>query len=457
MFAIPGICALIVFILARPQEFLEGLQKVPFLYVFSAAAIGGYALDLRLRRLEPVPTPTLLPVVLFLLWAIICTAAKAPDHVLPSVILIAISFVLYGTIAHGVQQFRALQVVTATVMVTCLFLTAVTVHQGFSDYGCILQDPEQPTEGVPDGRGCETVDECYEDAEPGAEFSCEKVGLFGTYAVEDRIRYRGELQDPNELAVTVCIGGLAFLIAFAARRRSLPTAVLAVLGGLLVVECVLLTESRGAVLVVLGVLAVYFVKRYGPGGLIAGAVLGAPLLLLGGRSGANADESTMLRYEAWATGLTLFKSSPLFGVGYNQFTDYHFLTAHNSFVLAVAETGFIGMVLWVSILYTSVKILVVAIRRLENIPGAQVARTWGIGLLASMVGLMIQMNFLSFTYHSVTWIYFGLCSAYGAAVRHHDPGFQVRYGWRDLMFVVGGCLLLVFFLLPLFLRYKGAM
>ena len=34
MFAIPGICALIVFVLTRPQEAFPLLQRIPFLYVF---------------------------------------------------------------------------------------------------------------------------------------------------------------------------------------------------------------------------------------------------------------------------------------------------------------------------------------------------------------------------------------------------------------------------------------
>ena len=46
-----------VFVLARPQEFFEVLQKIPLLYVFCAAAIGGFAVDLRLRRLALVPAP----------------------------------------------------------------------------------------------------------------------------------------------------------------------------------------------------------------------------------------------------------------------------------------------------------------------------------------------------------------------------------------------------------------
>ena len=35
-----------------------------------------------------------------------------------------------------------------------------------------------------------------------------------------------------------------------------------------------------------------------------------PVLLLGGRSGENADVSTQMRYEAWATGLDMLHAQP---------------------------------------------------------------------------------------------------------------------------------------------------
>ncbi len=112
----------------------------------------------------------------------------------------------------------------------------------------------------------------------------------------------------------------------------------------------------------------------------------------------------MGRYEAWSTGLTLFHGSPIYGVGPGQFVEYHYLTAHNSFVLAVAELGFVGLFLFVAIVYVSAKMLLVGVSRLLKIEGAQVAETWGMGgmaLLASFAGIVFQINTLSFTYHSV--------------------------------------------------------
>ena len=51
-----------------------------------------------------------------------------------------------------------------------------------------------------------------------------------------------------------------------------------------------------------------------------GAVLAAPILLLGGRAGAEASESSMRRLECWYDALQMFRTWPVLGVGHGQFT-----------------------------------------------------------------------------------------------------------------------------------------
>nr|MBA3502477.1 hypothetical protein [Deltaproteobacteria bacterium] len=101
MFAIPGVACLIVFILARPQEFIPLLQKVPFLHLFTALCALGWIIDIRLRRLQPTGTPALPWAIAFLAWAIVSTAVVVPDLLISKGIEMAILFALYGTIAHG--------------------------------------------------------------------------------------------------------------------------------------------------------------------------------------------------------------------------------------------------------------------------------------------------------------------------------------------------------------------
>ena len=459
MFAIPGIAALIIFILARPQEFFTLLQRVPFLHLFTALALVGWVIDVRLRRTQPIGTPGLPWAIAFLGWCVVTVAIVTPESLMTKGVEMAILFALYFTIAHGVQKFRTLQVVAAVMMLTCLFISAVCLHQGYSEKQCVGgQELEGEINGVPDGRLCEKVDVCYgPDSEPGLEYRCEHVGAFGTYSVEERVRYRGELQDPNEVALAMAAGALSLLIAFVRRAKNPVLKALLVGGILVVVLAVLETQSRGGQLSVALVFGVYFLRRFGILALIPAGALAVVLLTFGGRSGENADVSTQLRYEAWATGIGMFHESPIYGVGAGAFGDHHFLTAHNSFVLTLAELGMPGLFLFVAMVYISLKTLISGIRQLSLVPGAAVAQVWGMALLASFAAIVFQINTLSFAYKSVLWIFFGLVGAWTGAIRHHRPEFTVRLTWKDLLIIAVACLAYAFVILPLFLKYKGEM
>lgn len=459
MFALPGITALIVFVLVRPQEFVPALQRVPFLHVFAALAVLGWLIDLRLRRLQPMATPALPWAMGFLAWGAVTVAAMVPDKLVAKATELAVLFALYGTIAHGVQRFRAFQVVAGVMAAACLFIAVVCIHQGLAPTGCVGGEAlvEGEIFGEPDGRACAKHEDCYgPDAEPGFEYRCEHVGLFGTYSVDHRVRYRGELQDPNEVSLAMSVGALGLLVAFARRKRSAAGVLAAVVGVGLVLMTVWLSRSRGGLVSVMLVFGVYVVRRFGAWTLIPAGAAALAVVLFGGRTGADADVSTMLRYEAWATGLELFKKSPVFGVGAGQFVEHHFLTAHNSFVLALAELGFVGMVLFTCVIYVTVKSLVVGLRELRGVPGSEVAQVWGMALLAAMAALAFQINTLSFAYHSLVWMVLGLVGAWTGAVRFHHPSFVVRMTWKDVLVVTMACLAYAGVVLPVLLRLHGA-
>jgi O-antigen ligase len=458
VFAIPGICALIVFMLARPQELVPLLQKVPFLDLFALLAAVGWVIDVRLRRLQPLATPTLPWIALFMLWAIICTAVVAPEALIGRLIELGILFVLYGTIAHAIQRFRTFQLVAGVLVSTCLFISLVCFHQGLASPECVGGTvQEADVNGTPDGRECETSEQCRgPDAVPGMEYSCEKVGLFGTYSVDQRVRYLGELHDPNEVSLTIAAGGLSLMIAFLLRKKDPLSKLGAFLGIVLVLVTIVMTGSRGGLVAAMLVPAAYVLRRYGIGALIPAVGLAVPVLMLGGRSGEGATESTQLRYEAWRAGLDMFHHNPVFGVGAGMFPEHHFITAHNSYVLTLAEMGLPGMFLFVTVLYLSMKCLIVGLRELSNVPGTDAAQVWGMSLIASLAGILFQINTLSFAYHPVLWIFVALVGAWCGTVRHHRPDFTVKMAPRDIIIVALICTAYATFILPIFLSTKGA-
>jgi O-antigen ligase len=202
---------------------------------------------------------------------------------------------------------------------------------------------------------------------------------------------------------------------------------------------------------------VYLARAFGWWAFVPAAIVALPVLALGGRSDEAAAQSTQQRYEAWAQGLTMWKQSPVFGVGAGQFGEHHYLTAHNSFVLTLAETGFIGLVLFTTMIYISIKSLVVGLRELKDTPGAAAAQVWGMALLGSFVGALFSISTLSFAYKSVLWIMFALVGAWTNCIRHHRPDFRVRISWLDFIIIVVACIMFVGVFLPIFLKAKGEM
>ena len=438
MFAIPGMLLLLIQGYLRPQEFVVELQSIPFLYLFFGLALFGLAVDVKLRRSQLIAAPQLGWALAFVAWALVTVTIRLPSSTQQAATELAVPFTFFFLLAQGVQSFRALSMIAGTLLVIVLCLAAVGVHQGLSPFGCFKLDADaRDASGTFDGRSCEKELDCSAgDSEPDADYVCERVGLFGTSSVaEGRVRYRGALNDPNELALTLGVG-LPFAFAFFARKRSAGRLLLLALTLGLVGLCVFMTRSRGGQLVFLTVLGVYFYRRYGARGLVAGALLAAPLLLFSGGGRSDAEESSQERLEMMHAALDLLRWYPARGVGYGQILEYNRLTAHNSYALAGAEGGFPGLVLWTSMIYLSFKVVISILRRYAGDAGAAVARVWALALFASLAGLSVGVFFLSFCYHVVFWIYIGLVGALYQATRTHDPDFQVGLDRSDLFRLV---------------------
>lgn len=454
MFSLPGILGLLVFIFLHPQEDLTWMQSLPMLHIFFVAAVGGGILDLRLGFIKPQLAAQLPLVIAFAGWCVLSVLVKAPYALADTLREISIPIVLFLLISHCVQTFRGLAVICAGLLSITLFLAYVGVDQGLSPLTCHVADPSGEG-GVSDGRPCVRPRDCHESdgAKVGASYLCEKPGLLGTHSIGlGRVRYRGILMDPNDLSLALCTS-LPFAFAFFERRRTAARGVLLAVSLVLIGVCTGFSQSRGGQLVFLTALLVYFVRKFGVQGLVFGAMCAAPMLALGGRSGDEADSSALERTECLYVGLEMFRASPLFGVGQGLFTDHHRLTAHNSYILVVAELGLPGMVLFTLLLYASIKIPI-AIVRMQPEDSAPVATTWGVAVFASMAAIAVGITFLSFSYHSVLWVYFGLAGALASAMRRHVPSFSLSIKWKEVGWLVVVDILFLIFIKG-YTRYKG--
>ena len=256
------------------------------------------------------------------------------------------------------------------------------------------------------------------------------VGWTGMTPSDDgRIQYVGIFNDPNDL-------GLLFVMA-------LPMACLAQCGRILPAPDLaggrrraavwhLLTNSRGALLAVVAMVGVYIWMQRG---LVTAMAIGIPgllgLMMLPSRlQDLDAGESSAAgRVDAWYEGLQMFTSHPLFGVGAGNFTDYNYLTAHNSFVLVLAETGFIGFTLWFAFVATCFAMMHAVYRReqagtlVTGNEGLAAYRGRGIALalLISLSGFFAAAFFLSRSYVILLYLLAAVVVGHYAQVRRLDP------------------------------------
>lgn len=186
------------------------------------------------------------------------------------------------------------------------------------------------------------------------------IGWTGASMVDGRITYLGFFNDPNDLAMAFLMGlPLVIWLASTHRLGIVRWAAWGVVG--MVIWAIFLCNSRGSIVGILAMATMYAVRRFGwwRSMLVLPLVLGPLVLLAPSRiNEMSADEESAAgRVDAWYEGFDMLRAHPLFGVGKGLFIDHNPLTAHNSFVLAIAELGIVGYYVWLSILMVSVVML----------------------------------------------------------------------------------------------------
>ena len=164
------------------------------------------------------------------------------------------------------------------------------------------------------------------------------------------IRYRGlgVLADPNDLALFFVT--LIPLLWLRWKPGNLVSNVLfTIVPALILATGMFYTHSRGGAFALVALILFGLKDKMG---VVLSSVLAAAmffgLLALNVSGGRGMDTDDGDRVALWSTGLELFKAHPVVGVGIGDFADHsdsgH--TAHNSYVLVLAETGIIGYFCW---------------------------------------------------------------------------------------------------------------
>jgi O-antigen ligase len=251
--------------------------------------------------------------------------------------------------------------------------------------------------------------------------------IFGYPESTARLCAVGFLADPNDFAQVLLVaiglltpnwglGGLPRLFGFV-----IPVSIL--------VFGVALTKSRGAFLGLLGLTLLASSAKFGRvKSLVVTAAVGMVLLALNFTGNRVISPSNGLdRLDLWRDGWGMFKSSPLWGVGFGEFSRRGMMTAHNSFVLCFTELGVLGTFFWVGMIVPSLRQMTV-LRRMKPESEAQAAAvSMANGVRMALWGFLLTSWFLSRTYTGTFYLLIAMAASLTSIVEGEKHGVVLNH------------------------------
>jgi O-antigen ligase len=242
-----------------------------------------------------------------------------------------------------------------------------------------------------------------------------------------RITWVGIFNDPNDLALAFVVA-IGFLLSFLlGNTRSFAKIVSVPFIGVLMWS-LYLTNSRGGYLALAATSAYFFMRKVKNKflAIMVGSLLAFTVIIVGPSrlSDISVQEASAHgRIEAWYEGFQMLKSSPLFGVGYRMFGDYHSRAAHNSYILVAAEEGLLGLFVWMALIYACFKGLNILVNKNKEL------RPYTLGLEAGLVGYLCASYFLSRSYITPLYILLALAGAFAYICLKKE---EYRFGIKDV-------------------------
>ena len=239
---------------------------------------------------------------------------------------------------------------------------------------------------------------------------------------ETRVTIPGtSLGDPNDLSLVLSFP-MSFAIAFAATRGTGKfKTLLGLIGFGVFISAILATQSRGGLLATVAVLGIFGLRiikskllliSIGSFGLmILVAAAGISDRKSGGASEEGVDESAMGRIHAWEAAFLMGLRNPMTGVGLSMFLDNYWDYAthsraqgkahvtHSTWFQVLAESGFVGLGLFLFLIYTmflSIRGNLARLDKLRGTPEYEPSMTAiTVGTYAGLVGFCVSGSFLS--------------------------------------------------------------
>jgi O-antigen ligase len=391
----------------RPHEFVPALQGVPLIPIVGAAAFGSMVvrgiLSGRAPRLFHHPQDRLLWWFFAAILASRLSHTEVRDAVISGYTFLTV-MVFYFLITNLVTSEGRLRAF-ADAMV---WLTLVIAVQGIVQY-----------------------------------FT--GTGLAGQTWVEDRrIQSLAGFGNPNALAMAL-LAALPFLYFDLEGAGGMSRKVFSAAGMAVLLYALYLTNSRGGMVALGGMITVLLIRRTG---LLKGLVFGGAAFALIYAFGPSrmstispTEQSAFGRILAWQTAFDMLRSNPVFGVGADAWgTKYQSLVAHNSFLHCAAELGLFGLPAWVMLILVSMRNVDFVSRLEAGVPRS--VSLFGEKVFFACLSFVLTMLFISKTYNSLLYILIALAAAstgvfVGASGKKHVL-FERKDVWYGVLATVLG-------------------
>jgi F0F1-type ATP synthase membrane subunit c/vacuolar-type H+-ATPase subunit K len=255
-----------------------------------------------------------------------------------------------------------------------------------------------------------------------------------------RITYLGFLNDPNDLGMFFVMNiPILIYLKQVTHSKLLKFLYLAISIGL--IYGIFLTNSRGALVGTLSLALTYFYFQYGKIKFFFITAISLPLaffIMKKFRTIDSEEESAHNRIDAWFEGIQMFKYRPLVGVGKGQFVELNGLTAHNSYVLIMAELGTIGFILWFMTIGFSILMLlrIFKLNEKEVYANTEIIKNEILEakcLFYSLIGFLTTAFFLSRTYVIFLYMFIGLICAVFTQASQNNPKINDIFTKKNLI------------------------
>ncbi|SHO55067.1 O-antigen ligase family protein [Vibrio quintilis] len=222
------------------------------------------------------------------------------------------------------------------------------------------------------------------------------------------------LGDPNDLAL-VLMFPLAFSISLSTTKGiPWPQRLLGLLATALLMSAVIATQSRGGLLGSLAVFGIFALRLIRSKVLLLTLGAIAALLLYsvagisdrasGGAAEEGVDASAMGRLYAWEAAFKMALDNPLFGVGLNNFYSNYFFysphwdglnhAVHSTWFGVLAETGFLGLIIFVSFIVSLIRTASRTLKTLPETCNPHLAAN-ATAVYAALIGTIVSGTFLT--------------------------------------------------------------